>query len=337
MKISLLALSVLLSAVSFGQLKGTIGDQYSHFQLKHKKDTIDFVVADTALTKTKPVLLFCQGSQPIPLFFDFPSQGIIPVTLSNFDVNEMKKDFHLVVISMPKTPVVVGPDHLNRSYCYVQDPTIEHSYDPEYLEGDFLQNYVDRANKVIKYLIKQKWVDKSQIMVAGHSQGARVAVGIAHSNKNVTKVGLFGYNPQRRIDQMVWTYRKQAEYGNISWEQADSLQQKQYEFYRTVLNTDSVDANPSLKSWQSFSTSSIEQLTDLNIPVYIAFGSEDGVADYCDLLPLDFAEKQKTDYVIKRYPNMEHNFFPLREDGKPDYENGQWNNVMKAFLNWSKE
>lgn len=337
MKFVLLALLTVLSVFSFGQLQGIIGDQYSHFQLKHKKDTIDFVVAETSLTQKKPVLLFCQGSQPVPLFFDFASQGIIPVTLNNFDVNEMKKDYHIVVISMPKTPVVVGPDHLNRSYNYVQDTSIEHSYHPEYVKADYLENYVDRANRVIKFLMKQNWVDKSNILVAGHSQGARVAVGIAHSNKHVSKLGLFGYNPKRRIDQMVWNYRKQAQNGDISWEQADSLQQKQYDFYRMVLEPDSVEANPSLRSGQSFSKSSIEELTNLNIPVYIAFGSEDGIAEYCDLLPLDFADKKKTDYLIKRYPNLEHNFFPIDEDGRPDYRNGQWIPVMNAFLEWSRE
>lgn len=337
MKLFSLAISILVSLSSFGQLKGTIADQYSHFELTHKKDTIDFVVADTSLSVVKPVLLFCQGSQPVPLFFDFGSRGIVPVTLNNFDVTEMKKKYHVVVISMPKTPIVVSPDHLNRSYSYVQDTSIEHSYHPEYVKGDFLENYVDRANTVIKYLVKQKWVDKKTIVVAGHSQGSRVAVGIAHSKKRVTKLGLFGYNPKRRIDQIIWSYRKQAQNGEITWEQAESLQQEQYEFYQEVVNPDTVEAHPYLKSWQSFSTCSVSQLTELDIPVYIAFGSDDVIAEYCDLLPLDFAEKNKTNYVLKRYPKLEHNFFPVNEEGRPDYSNGQWINVMNSFIEWSLE
>lgn len=337
MKLVTLTISILFSLSSFAQLKGTIANHYSHFELVYKKDTIDFVVADTALSDTKPVLLFCQGSQPVPLFFDLEGQGIVPSTLNNFNVKEMKKKYHIVAISMPKTPVIVGADHLNNSYSYVQDTSLEHSYNLEYLKADFLENYINRANAVIKYLSKQKWVDQSNIVVAGHSQGSRVAVGIAHSNKRVTKLGLFGYNPKRRIDQIIWTYRKQAQNEEITWEQADSLQEEQYEFYNLVLDQDSVEANPSLKSWQSFSTSSISELTDLEIPVYIAFGSEDLIAEYCDLLPLDFAEKNKTNYFIKRYPNLEHNFFPVNEDGRPDYSKGEWNNVMNAFIEWSVE
>ena len=337
MKYFILIASIIISFSSIAQLKGIIANQYSHFELIHKKDTIDFVVTDTSLIEIKPVLLFCQGSQPVPLFVDFGAQKIAPITLNNFDINEMRRSYHIVVISMPKTPVIATPEHLNRSYNYVQDTSINHSYDPEYIKADYLENYIDRANSVIKYLFKQKWVDKTNLVVAGHSQGSRVAVGIAHSNKNVTKLGLFGYNPMRRIDQNIWAYRKQAQNGEITWEQADSLQQIEYDFYKEVLNNDSVAAHPELKSWRSFSTCSIAQLTDLNIPIYIAFGSLDNVADYCDLLPMYFAEKNKTNYLLKRYPGLEHNFFPMNEDFRPDYANGKWRDVMNSFIDWSVE
>ncbi len=326
---------LLLSVSAFSQKNRVIANQYTHFQLEYKKDTIDFVVADAKLEKIKPVLLFCQGSQPVPLFIDMGERGVFPVTLNNFDLEEMKRNYHVVVVSMPKTPVLVAPKNLNRSYNYVLDTANQYSYSPEYLEADYLENYVDRANKVIKFLRKQKWVDKTKLIVSGHSQGSRVAVGIAASNKNVSGLGLFGYNPMRRVDQLVWSYRKQAQYGEITWEEADSLQQEQYQFYKTVLDEDSLSANPNLRSWKSFSTSSISQLVNLKIPVYIANGSQDNVAEYCDLLPLYFAEKDKIDYQIKRYPGLEHNFFPIDENGKRDYSNGQWKKVMNSFIEWS--
>lgn len=327
---------IFIALNSFTQNKGILAGQYTHFELTGKKDTIDFVVADTSLTETKPVLLFCQGSQPVPLFLTFESYGIVPIALSNFDLETMKKHYHVVVISMPKTPLVVGQDHLNASFHYVTDTSDQVSYASEYLEADYLENYVDRGNKVIRYLRKQSWVDKENIVVCGHSQGARVAVAIAASNKRVTKLGLFGYNPMRRIDQVVWSYRKQAQNGQITWEKADSLQQEQYEFYQLLQDQDAVEKDNGLKTWASFSTSSISELSRLKIPVYIAFGSADEIAEYCDLLPLYFAETNKVDYVLRRYPNLEHNFFPLDENGRPVYKEGKWKEVMNAFINWSK-
>lgn len=335
MKVIVLAFFMFLSFLSNAQKNNPKILDYTHFQLKFKKDTIDFVIADTNLLLKKPILLFCQGSQPVPLFFDFTEQGIVPVTLNNFDVNELKKHYHIAVISMPKTPLIVSPEHLNKSYNYVLDTTQEYSYSPEFIKADFLENYIDRANFVLKYLRKQKWVDKDELIVAGHSQGSRVAVGIASTNKKVTKLGLFGYNPMRRIDQLVWSKRLEAESGSITWEEADKHQHELYEFYTTIQNDDSLKTDPSLLSWRSFSKSSIESLVDLDIPIYIAFGSKDPTSNYCDLLPLYFIEKHKNNLTMKRYSNLEHNFFPFKEDGSVDYQNGQWKSVMNVFLNWT--
>lgn len=312
-----------------------IANEYTHFQLTLKKDTIDFVVADTNLTIKKPILLFCQGSQPVPLFFDFPDQGIIPVTLNNFDVNEMKKHYHVVVVSMPNTPVIVGLDHLNKSYSYVLDTAQEHSYSPDFVSADYLDNYVARANHVLQFLSKQKWVERNQLVIAGHSQGSHIAVEIASSNKKVTQLGLFGFNPLGRIDQYIRKARKQAEAKEITWEQADSIQKTVYNEYASYYDPTKDDSFA--KSWISFSKSQVNKLIELQMPVYIANGSNDINGDFCDLLPLYFIEQGKTNYKVLRYPNLEHNFFPIDEKGQPDYPNGKWILVMNDFLKWTME
>ena len=157
MKTAQIIIYLILSISCFGQRKNIMSNEYSHFQLTLKKDTIDFVVADTNLNIKKPILLFCQGSQPVPLFFDIPDQGIVPVSLNNFEVNEMKKYYHVVVISMPKTPLIVGLDHLNFQYNYITDTTDQYSYSLDYLLADYAENYINRANKVIKFLMKSSW------------------------------------------------------------------------------------------------------------------------------------------------------------------------------------
>lgn len=326
-------LVVTLSAFGQTKIEGTL---YTHFQIKSKNDTIDFIIADTNLNVTKPLLLFCQGSQPIPLFIDFGEQGVFPVPLSNFNLEELNKIYHVAVISMPKTPLIVSIEHLNNQHNYITDTTNQYSYSLKYLKSDYSENYVNRANKVLNFLRKQDWINSNKIVVAGHSQGARVAVGIASSNKNVTDLGLFGYNPNGRIDQMIRQIRKNAESGKISWEKADSLQQEQYDFYKLFQNPDSIKTHPSLTSWKSFSKPTLNELVKLKIPVYIAYGSQDIIADLCDLLPLYFIENEKFNFEIKRYPNLEHNFFPIDENGKPNHAEGKWETVMNEFLKWTK-
>ena len=312
------------------------GTSYTHFQIKSQNDNIDFVIADTNLNVFKPLLLFCQGSQPVPLFLDFDQQGVFPSALGNFDIEELNKHYHVAVISMPKTPLIAGIKNLNKQYNYVTDTANHRSYSIEYLKADYSENYVLRANKVLKFLSKQSWIDSDKIVVTGHSQGARVAVGIASTNKNVTSLGLFGYNPNGRIDQMIRQIRKNAEAGKISWETADSLQQEQYDFYKMIQNSDSIKAHPSLTSWKSFSKPTLNELVKLKIPVYIAYGSQDIIADRCDLLPIYFIENEKFNYEIKRYPNLEHNFFPVDENGRPNHAEGKWEIVMNEFIQWSK-
>src|SRR5690554_7077498 len=91
------------------------GTSYSHFQIKSKKDTIDFVIADTNLNVTKPLLLFCQGSLPKPLFIDFGEHDIFPVSLNNFDLEEIKKYYHVAVIDRKSTRL--NSSHVRISYA----------------------------------------------------------------------------------------------------------------------------------------------------------------------------------------------------------------------------
>lgn len=337
MKLLLILLSILFlsnaDVIAQANIEGT---HYTHFQLSSKHDTIDFVIADTNLNDEKPVLLFCQGSQPVPLFFDLDDRTI-PVPLSNFDVEKLNRSYHVCVISMPKTPLIVGEDHLNRQYNYVTDTSEQNSYSVSYLRNNYAENYIRRANEVIKFLRKQKWADDNQLVIAGHSQGARVAVGIASTNKKVTHLGLFGYNPHGRMDQLIRQIRENVDEGRYNWEVADSVTQKRIEFYELIQNEDSVSADPQLVSWNSFSKSTEAELVKLKIPIYIAYGSEDIIANDCDLLPLRFIEADKKNYNLVRYPNLEHNFFPLDENGKPDHSSGKWNEVLFGFIDWVEE
>lgn len=334
LKLFLFLTITFLSICSFSQKRIPYTD-YTYFAIKTKVDTIDFVVADTNLNVKKPILLFCQGSQPVPLFMDFDNNQIIPVSLNNFDVKKLNENYHTVVISMPHTPVIVHKSHLNNQYNYIEDTTNQYSYSLDYLLADYSENYVRRAHEVIRFLSKQKWVNTEKLVVMGHSQGARIAVDLAASNKKITHLGLFGYNPYGRIDQNIRKARKNAELGLISWEEADSIQKEEFEFYKMIQNPDSVSSHPSLVSWKSFSKSTLSNLTHLQIPVYIAYGTNDIGADNCDLLPIYFLEQKKMNYSIKRYLNLEHNFFSVKPSGEVDYENGKWFEVMNAFVDWT--
>ena len=73
---------------------------------------------------------------------------------------------------------------------------------------------------------------------------------------------------------------------------------------------------------------------ELEIPIYLAYGTEDRAADLNDIVPLFFIQERKNNLTLKRYLGLEHNFFELDEAGKIDLEKPHWNDVMMAFLEW---
>lgn len=323
--------------VSAAQDMGVINGEARHFRIKTNGDTIDFIKLDTSLTTVKPVLLFLQGSLPLPLFFTADAGKIYMIGggITNFDYKEIQRDYHLIVVSMPKTPVLVDEKNLNASYCYVPDSSHADQFDPAYVQADYLDNYVRRTNRVIRFLKQQPWVARSKFVLAGHSQGTKVAAKVALQNKNITHVGLFAANPFGRADQFIRQFRKQAEKGERSWEDAEAQMDSYYQYFRLVHNPDSLRAHPEYLAWKTFSEVFYDDWLKLDAPLYLAYGTADITADLCDLVPLFFIQEGKNNLTLKRYPRLDHNFFEVNAEGRPDYEKGHWREVMRAFLDWT--
>jgi pimeloyl-ACP methyl ester carboxylesterase len=332
----LILISILFSSICFGQIGTLVENKVLKFSLKQKSDTIDFVLVDTLLDAKKPVFLWCQGSLPMPLFCEIENYGnyFFGGGVVNFNYKEIAKDYHLVIISMPKTPLIGKKEHLNNGFQYIPNPQLPNEFSKEFINADFLQNYVERASAVLSFLKKQKWVDNKRLVVAGHSQGSKVATKIASKNKSVTHLGLFSANPFGRIDQFIREARMDAQLGKSSWEKADSIINDNYEYYKFVNDQDSIKTNPSLKAWKTFSETFYDDWLNLNIPIYLAYGTEDRVSDLCDIVPLFFIEKEKNNLTLKRYLKLEHNFFEVGADGRVDHEKGHWIKVMSDFMKW---
>lgn len=326
-----------LVQICFGQKLNIINNQAIQFSLKENNDTIDFIVVDTKLDTKKPVFLFCQGSLPVPLFVKPENEEIwmIGGGITNFDLNEIKKNYHLIVISMPKTPVVVEEKNLNKSYSYIPDPAKPDELDTAFVKSDYLENYEKRAQIVLKFLRKQRWADHSKLIVAGHSQGSKVATSIALNNRNVTHLGLFGANPFGRIDQNIRDYRKSAEKKEMTWEEADVKIERAYQMLRDAYDADTLKSKPYLLAWKSFSRPLINDWLKIKIPTYLAYGTNDIASDLCDLVPVFYIQNSKTNLTYKRYLNLEHNFFETDENGKANYEKAHWEEVMGEFVKWT--
>lgn len=313
-----------------------IEDKALHFQLNEGTDSLDFILIDTSLNQRKPLFLFCQGSLPSPLFVKIKERGLFMFGggISNFDIQKIRQHYHLIVISMPHTPLIARQEELDRNFSYLPDPSKPGVLSQAFIKADYLEKYVVRAQAVLDFLCEQEWVDPSNLVAAGHSQGSKVASRLAKVDKRISHLGLFAANPFGRIDQFVRQERYAAQLGKKTWEEAEQEMEETYEFYRQVYDEDSLAAHPEYLAWKSFSYPFYLDWLEIEIPIYLAYGTEDRTADLCDIVPLFFIQKGKNNLKLKRYLNLEHNFFEV-EEGRPNYEKAHWPEVMNAFVDWT--
>ncbi|AZQ65240.1 hypothetical protein EI427_23795 [Flammeovirga pectinis] len=337
-KFLLTCLLTLLSFNTFSQAHYTLYDKVTVFSLttEANKDSIKFLVVDTEITQKKPVFLFCQGSLPLPMFMGLKGMEtpfFFGGGISNFNINSITQKYHLVVISMPHTPIVVDSTHLSPyGNYYIPDPKQPQQLLKAFTDADYIDNYVDRSLEVLDFLKKQPWVDSSQCVVFGHSQGSKVATKLALKNKDISHIGLSGANPFGRVDQYIRTTKQDARNNKISWEEAEKRINLNYNNYEDSFNPDSVKVHSYLRSYNSFSEPLFDDWLALDIPIFLTYGTEDNASELCDIIPLFFIEQGKKNLTVRRWINCDHNYFPLDENKQPNYKKGHWKDVIIEFL-----
>ena len=332
---------LLIPSVVFTQDNGMIkGINARHFQLNNKIDTIDFIVLNGNIDTIKPVIIFCQGSKPMPLITKLPSGQMFFTNLTNFDYRNISNDYHLVLISMPQTPLIAAEEMLNRQYCYITDTSNQESYSTLYLNGNYLDNYIRRTKEVISFLYEQNWVYKGKIYLVGHSQGSKVAIGAGLLNNKIAKIGYLSGNPLGRIDQIIREQRKLAKEGKLTLEESQQKIEDIYTMWGNInknpeaITTEYGDPN---KTWTTFSKPMIDDILTITQPLYVAYGTEDITSTFCDLLPIYFINAHKNNLTLKPYIGLEHNYFEIGKDGNPIYERGHWQEVIDNFIKWINE
>ncbi|HET6243798.1 MAG: hypothetical protein H0V01_11755 [Bacteroidetes bacterium] len=302
------------------------------YSIYTENDTIEYIKIGTDTLSSKPIILFLQGSLPVPLIFDFVDFKHINIP---FEYSEFIAYYHLIEISMPKTPIVAGQKNLNQEYCYIVDTVKENTFKQEYLKDNYLENYVNRTNQVISDLQKKEWFKNDSIHLIGHSQGAKIAAVVASENSNISTVSLLGFNAFGRYDEYVRRERQKLKTNKITGEEYKSNIDELYERW-TEINQKPKDFENGNNSITTFSIDYIPYLLNINIPIFVGYGTEDIILENCDLLPISFIQHQKSNLTLKPYVGLDHNFFEVK-DGRPDFKNrNHWTDVIKEIIEWTK-
>lgn len=295
------------------------------------KHEVEYIKIGSDTLNKKPVLLFLQGSLPIPLVIDFETFKHINLP---FSYQKWIDKYHIIEIAMPHTPVVLHHSELDQQYCYAPNSE-KPGYDTNYLKNNVLDNYTTRTHQVINDLMQKSWVDSTQIHVVGHSQGAKIATVLAAQNPNIASVSLLGFNAYGRFDESIRRVRTQFRKQEMSGEHYTQTINQFYGQWKHICDNPKEFKNGNNSAF-SFSINYVPYLMQIDVPILIAYGTEDIGAENCDLLPLEFIRNNKFNFTMKPYLNLDHNFFELEND-KPNYQKGHWNDVIEDIILWIEE
>ena len=296
---------------------------YKHLIFQYKKLEVNVIVKPKKGEESiqKPLFFWWQGSmaQPVLKYDERGLYGTFP-----FDENDFLTDYHLVVVGKPGIPIISDVNDLGKDYQYL----INNDSVPKiYSDNNYLDYYVNRNDFIIIKLLKEKWVSKSKLMLAGHSEGSTIAAKLARKNKRVTHLIYSSGNPYGRILNIL---------------QAGIYYDKNYDsidyWKKVVANKNNLEYNGggTYKATYDFSQPSANQLKELKIPILITYGTKDWSAQYNDLFYVESIKVGMKNITFSPYIDLEHNFFPVNQNLEPNHEIYNWEKIGKDWLKWIK-
>ncbi len=301
---------------------------YKHIAMKYQDDPVDIIVISKKGEEkvAKPIFFFCQGSlpQPVVKYDEKGLYGTLP-----FDENPFLEEYHIVIVGKPFVPIISDVNKLGKNFMYLKD--VEKELPPKgYTERNYLDYYVFRNNFVLKQLSKERWIKSRKLVVAGHSEGSAIASKMASINKKITHLIYSGGNPYGRITTIL------AQSRSFDTDVLD-CGNNTIDYWKKVTanpRETNQDGGDSYKATYSFSIPQKENLLHLKIPVLVSYGTKDGSVLYNDLFQIEAIREKKDNIIFNSYLNLEHNYFPVDENGKINEEVYNWDKIAADWMNW---
>ena len=313
---------------------------FQHYRLSDKMlGQVDFYIRTINNGKSKPLLVFLDGSGNYPLFryvTDKKSTTILQ-TISS-PILDNADEYNLVLISKPGVPfsdTVTVPDLAKLRSSQLEKPNEIYN---RLLSLDWRAKAADKA---INHIVQYKVIPFSKIAVIGYSEGARVAPKVALLNKHVKQVACLAGGGLNQFYDYIITERNKADKGEITFEQSqrniDSLNMVFDDIYRQPHRTDKSWNGHTYLRWSSFCKDvPLEHLLKLDIPIYIAKGTNDTnsqVLSY-DYVKLEFLRQGKTNITYVNYVGADHGFNRTIKENGADKEVNEIEQMYAALFLW---
>ena len=287
-------LIILLPNLIFAQKINLENLGFRHLITTYKGDTVDILLKSKKGNELqrKPIFLFCQGSLPQPLL---KTEGDKSYSVFPFKTDSLEIDYHIVIISKPFIPVEVETKNLGANLVYADPKTGKTP--TAYSDRNLLDYYVDRNVQVINFLEKLPYIDKSKLVVAGHSEGSTIASKLAMKSKKVTHLIYASGNPFGRVMTIIGGSRA-SETDTDSTRYGESV----FNYWQQIIN-DKENLNAThgdtYKATYDFSIPPIQYLEKLKIPVLICYGTKDMGCAFQRFLPGRFYEKENEEFHLQ--------------------------------------
>ncbi len=301
--------------------------------MHYKGDPVDILIwSKKGEEETKkPILLYIQGSLPVPLLIQYDNNGkpgVYHVFVFNPDM--FSDDYHLAIIAKPYVPLISRKDALTPQFT-VKDSSGK--YPRRFTDRNYLDYYVQRDIAVLKFLQTQSWVSDKKLVIIGHSEGSTVAAKIASEFPKVTSLIYSGGNPFGLIVSLIEARRAYETQQNHLAEQA-------FEYWKDIVKdstgTDASQGDP-YRTTFGFSIPPIEYLEKLKIPVLISYGSKDVSCPFDDYFRVKMIRDHRENFTFTGYPGLGLNYFPQKADGQPNYDVFNWDKVAFNWRTWLKK
>jgi len=330
---------ILLSCLSFAQTNvPTIDKALKSFdflqeQIIDKNDTITYYLKEYT-EKPKNLVVFIQGTGPNPIFSYKMKEGK-PVYYKwfNDDYKNLDSTYTWAIIPKPGREGIFKNTNVN-------------DVSSKFYKNDYQAYRVNQVDKSIKHIVENHLKQLDKIIVYGHSEGAPIGAALASINNSITHLGFWSGNVLNNFYEFSLFNRIESLQGKISDEEAHQNIMGIIKWYKSIIkNPNSTEIDHygfTNKRWSTYEKAPIDYLTQLEIPIYALFSTEDESTpiETSYLLPIKFLEKRKENLTFEVCIGCDHSYQVEDENTKgsrfnEDGKKSLWIEQFNKFIKWT--
>jgi|GEM_PF-7082697 alpha/beta hydrolase fold./Dienelactone hydrolase family. len=277
-----------------------------------ERDNTDELALESLLVgseKGKPLIIFLTGSGSYPLAARATADSNY-YFLFHPDIVSDSVSYNYLFVSKPHIPAVVEQDDLDPETRYF-DFNGSNELFAKFSKKNTIEYFVDNLPRLINRAKKQ--LKPSEVILIGHSQGARIVAEMVET----PLIDKFVYMSASPLGRMFYAGLDSTAYNSILYSNNTPDDQLEVDF----------EMGDSHKTWKSYSYPPMISIAGTRKPFLIIYGDKDKSCVQCDMFhTLTWKNKNIT---IKKYNGLNHNFFN---------ENNQssWKEVIADVDRWIK-